>query len=283
MLKRYVCCLTLLILVGGSASTAGQNKQIEWKKDYDEAIKLAKELGKPVMIEFWASWCGPCQRMDREVWPHPEVVAESKKFVCIAVDVDRDGAVAAQYQARAIPTIVFADPWGNELSRQIGYAYPGDLTRTMKAFPSDFSGLSQWAPLLKEDDKNWEALCGVGAFYRQTGAWDLSNRYFKQALSTEAAKTDPALKENLLLTIGLNHLKLRDFKAARKSFEKCLKEVPSGSQCDVILLGLCTAQLQEGKIADAEKTFAQLKSQYPDSPAVEKAAKNLEAVKSARR
>ena len=67
----------------------------------DEAI----ESGKPVLVDFWAEWCGPC----RMVGP---IVAELSteyegKAVIGKVDVDNNKEVAAKYGIRNIPTILF--------------------------------------------------------------------------------------------------------------------------------------------------------------------------------
>jgi thioredoxin-like negative regulator of GroEL len=268
-----------LVWSGTPGATASQPPAIEWHRNFDKAIKLAKELGKPVIMDFWASWCGPCRQMDQEVWPRAEVVAQSQKFVCISVDVDTNEALATRFRANPIPLIVFADPWGNEITRHVGYLHASSLARVMKAFPSDFSGLNAWNAVLERDSKNVEALSGVAEFYRTLNAWDLSNRYYERALKTDAAKANPEMKEAFLLAMGLNCLKLKDYKDARKTFEKCLKEVPNGSRCATALLGLVTAHIGQGKIAEAEKTFEQLQSQYPDSPATRQAAQNLQAVK----
>jgi TolA-binding protein len=91
------------------------------------------------------------------------------------------------------------------------------------------------------------------------------------------------MKEMIMLAMGLNCLGMKDYKAARKTFEKCLKDVPNGAGCDKALLGLMTAQLGLGSITEAEATLARLQSQFPGSPSTQLAIQNLETVKSSRR
>jgi len=75
----------------------------------------------PVLVDFYADWCGPCKMMA----PVLEDVAKamSGKVKVIKVDVDRNGAVADKYQIQSIPTLVLFHK-GKVLWRQAG-AMPG--------------------------------------------------------------------------------------------------------------------------------------------------------------
>ena len=60
---------------------------------------------KPVVIDFWAEWCGPC----RMIGPIIEELAEEykDKVVIGKCDVDSNDDIVAQYRVRNIPTVVF--------------------------------------------------------------------------------------------------------------------------------------------------------------------------------
>ncbi|MDR2885477.1 MAG: thioredoxin [Rikenellaceae bacterium] len=73
--------------------------------------------GKPVVIDFWAEWCGPCRMIGPLV---EELAAEYEGKVIIGkCDVDENNSVSAQYSVRNIPTVVFLKN-GELVDRQVG-------------------------------------------------------------------------------------------------------------------------------------------------------------------
>ncbi len=83
-------------------------------KDNFEAEVLKSD--KPVLVDFWASWCGPC----RMVSPVVDAIAEETPQVKVCkVNVDEQRELAAQFSVMSIPTlIVFRD--GKPVKRSMG-------------------------------------------------------------------------------------------------------------------------------------------------------------------
>jgi thioredoxin 1 len=69
------------------------------------------------MVDFWAEWCGPC----RAVAPVLEAVAAERGVELLKVNVDENPGLAARYEVRSIPTILFVED-GEVVDRVVGAA-----------------------------------------------------------------------------------------------------------------------------------------------------------------
>lgn len=110
------------ILKGLGYRVAGSNADdgIPWRTDFSAALAEARQAGKPVLLDFTASWCPPCQIMKHEVWPTEEVrQLVSERFIPVLLDVDQAASrtATARYGVNAIPTIIIVDADGNQLKR----------------------------------------------------------------------------------------------------------------------------------------------------------------------
>jgi thioredoxin 1 len=95
--------------------------------NFDE---LVLKSDKPVMIDFWAEWCGPC----RMVGPIVEDLAGeyAGKVVVGKVDVDANSGISSKYGIRNIPTILFFKG-GNVADKQVGAVPKSTLVNKLNA------------------------------------------------------------------------------------------------------------------------------------------------------
>ena len=84
------------------------------EQNFDDALAAASGL---VMVDFWAAWCGPC----RAIAPALEAIAGASEgqVTLMKVDVDENPGLAARYNVRSIPTILFVKH-GTVVERVVG-------------------------------------------------------------------------------------------------------------------------------------------------------------------
>jgi thiol:disulfide interchange protein DsbD len=118
-----------------TAATAAQQAggEIAWLTDLDAALAESKETGRPVMVDFFATWCPPCKMLDAQTYSDSRVIEASKNWIMVRIDVDKNKALARQYQISSIPTIVLLQPDGKEVNRTAGFIPPGPMLSMLQA------------------------------------------------------------------------------------------------------------------------------------------------------
>ncbi|MBS1714437.1 MAG: thioredoxin family protein [Armatimonadetes bacterium] len=98
-----------------------------WLSDFDKALQIAKASNKLVMVDFMASWCGPCKMMDAEVFHSEKFKDVAKDFVLVKVDVDLQKDIASRYNITAMPTVKFLRGDGSVVHEFVGYGGPDQV------------------------------------------------------------------------------------------------------------------------------------------------------------
>ena len=83
------------------------------KNNFQEEVLNSE---KPVLVDFWASWCGPCRMVIPVV---EEIAAENSEIKVVKINVDEEQELAAQFQIMTIPTLMVVKN-GEVVNRSVG-------------------------------------------------------------------------------------------------------------------------------------------------------------------
>ncbi|WP_439127802.1 thioredoxin [Polaribacter sp.] len=86
---------------------------------------------KPVLVDFFAEWCGPCKMMSPILKEVKDTLQD--KVAILKIDVDKNQAIAAKYQVRGVPTLIIYKE-GKQVWRKSGVVQKNELVRIISSF-----------------------------------------------------------------------------------------------------------------------------------------------------
>ncbi|WP_010229601.1 thioredoxin family protein [Gillisia marina] len=115
--------------------------QVGWTSSFENAQKLAVATDRLILVDFWATWCGPCKKMDRESWSDREVQEITKAYVPLKIDLDKRTPLAQKFGVNAIPLVLIMDGHGEMIFQQVGYMNKEELSEILKEYALNTSFL----------------------------------------------------------------------------------------------------------------------------------------------
>jgi len=131
-----------------TSSVQGQSSRIKFEESLtlDQIKSKAKNEGKYIFIDAFATWCLPCKKMDKEVFTNDSVAGYvNDKFISVRVQVDTsknddenikrwypDAArVREEYKIESLPSFLFFSPDGQIIHRGVAYKNPGEFIKLL--------------------------------------------------------------------------------------------------------------------------------------------------------
>jgi thiol-disulfide isomerase/thioredoxin len=98
----------------------------------EQGIAQAKQSGRKVIVDFWATWCGPCHSLDEWIWSDAEVAALLHSgYIGVKLDADIEKDLVKRFRVEGYPTMIVLDSSGAEIKR-FGYLPSKDMLNVLK-------------------------------------------------------------------------------------------------------------------------------------------------------
>ncbi len=112
----------------GPAPTPSPSPVVRWQAaSYEEALTLAAQHKRPILVDVGTKWCPPCRRLEQTL-ADPKVVAVlSQRYVFAKVDGDARRDLVKTLAVTGYPTLLVLDAAGTVAKRTTGYKSPDEL------------------------------------------------------------------------------------------------------------------------------------------------------------
>jgi thioredoxin 1 len=276
-------CRTLLVLgaalLAAAPIAAAESKPgIAWLDDWGKALAAAKADHRPILLEFYTSWCLYCGKLEKETFADARVVGLAKEFVCVRLDADVAKGVAARYSPEGFPTIIIAAPNGEEIVHISGFRDAATIHAVLRVMTEQGPKISDWIARIDGNPKDLEAREALGRTYLDLGVADKAEEHLQAALkakpSNEPGKDGESAEARIQFLLGRAYAAGDDYARAIKLFDKLIAANPGSARLPAYWLELAKAYVAEEKADKAKEAVAALESGFPGSPEAE-AAKTL--------
>lgn len=286
----------LLVAAAASLLASPLAAGVDWPTDAAAAFRQSRESGRPVLVYLTGSPCGTrapignpgdvhvtdCERLDTATVATSRFAEAAARFEPLLVRLSAGHSNSAaeedllrRWKVGTLPTLLVADPWGNEVIRLVG---PTPLDRTVRlldAIPGDLRALREAGEALASDPESLPALVQAAAFYEKAGLRPVAERYYEQASGSPLARAETAARRSVAIPRGLNLLVMGRARDAARVFSEEAGRGRGGAQEDAVLFGWAMASLSAGDRKKAEELAADLSRRFPESPYAKKLAENL--------
>jgi thiol-disulfide isomerase/thioredoxin len=250
---------------------------IKWEKNLDEALRKARRAGKPIIVDFWADWCGWCHRLDKTTYADPWVARKAQEFVAAKIDTEgsrKEREVAVKYQVTSLPTIVFLSPMGRQLGRVNGFQGPGQFPRTLEAVLQIARRVMGWEDALERNPDDPRALLALGTHLYEQEYFDDARELLKQAVVRDVGEEPENRRQARMLLAIIEHV-TRNFGEAERLVKEALALEPNDEDQPKLLFFLGRTYVSSGRQEEGVATFEVIVRQYPQSPMAQKARDTL--------
>ncbi len=261
---KKVLLIFALITIG---NTKGIGQVVH---DFTTAKAIALAENKLIILDFWATWCKPCLRMDEEVWETEEFEKLHQQFVLLKVDITINKKLAARYKVNFIPRVLILTANEDLLYDKKGFRGANEYFNILNSFPETLGELNEkLIPLINQKTVTSNEHYNLAEEFRSIGSTienkDIKRKilskskfYFKKCEKNAASKE---LKQMAILSQLRNDAYLGKYKKVIKKIDKLKLDDKNikASEMKKFILAYCYKN--QGKRKELRKVSKQIENE----------------------
>ena len=217
-----------MLLVFSTAQSFSQIKftEVTNESEWDQVTAKASEAGKPIFLDVYATWCGPCKYLEKNVYTNPDLGDYyNDKYINAKMDGETDfGAVfASEHQLQAYPTMFFLTADAGLITKIVGVREAGPLQEIGKTVVENSDKMAYYSENFSKNNLSLEELQKYQAILTTLGQDDKAAEVGAAILPslTEEDIMDPKYKDIILAASpDLDSKVFKVLKANKAKFEE---------------------------------------------------------------
>lgn len=179
-MKKILVILTLFYTIASSSAQGIEFFHGTWA----EALEKAKTEQKLIFVDAFASWCGPCKRMAKEVFPQPKAGDfYNANFICMKIDMEKEenAEFAGKYPVGSYPTLMFIDDKGKVVLKEVGAKDVDPLIDTGRKALTKNNRFTEFEKAYNEGNREPQTIFNYVRALNQAGkpSLKITNEYLK--------------------------------------------------------------------------------------------------------
>jgi len=266
-LTTFLATISLLTpALDGFIPTADSRDEVVWVKEmaWEEVVALASWFQRPILVDFTADWCAPCQRLDEEVFSDPAVAKALRKMLTLKVDVGKpeNRSWKQDFLVNSLPTLLLCQPNGDEIDRIVGFRPAPDFLLALQDGLADRNTIADLHEQLREDPFDPFLLLTLGTKHaRQLHKYQ--GRLYLQRAREQDADNRLGVAARALWRLGELERRLGDSDAAIVAYLQILVDYPDSPLASQALPMVAYIQQQNNDLSGMVSTYGEIARRNP--------------------
>lgn len=238
----------------------------------EQAIELARDQGKLIVVDVGAYWCPPCHELDEKTFTDPRVGAWMREHA-LALHIDAEKGegpeLVERYHVQAYPTLLVLEPTGIEKDRLVDFHPPDELIALLDAIAAGGNVMAELQTAAAQAPDDLEAAYALGHAYALAAKREQAEAEFERVLAG-----DPDNARGLASKVLLDRATFFTFKldanpdAAIVALQALQQRYPTSKEASAAYRWIGRAHCKQGREAEAIASLETMRAAKPDDPAL---------------